>query len=179
MAEPPVWNGLHCAACLQIYRLMFYLQLRQRAAELLTLGPQAPDFANQIANHPNQVRRRQTFERLGSPVAIPSLNHIFETPRPEICSNYPSPRRETDGTNTGIRLGGRCAGGGRSIASLPIPRGCAVALRGDGGRVLALDPGVAGTRAVGRAEPLRDDSLGPEPAGMGEHFRAVRRDVLA
>jgi hypothetical protein len=41
---------------------MFYLQLRQRAAELLILGPQAPDFANQIANHPNQVRRRLTCQ---------------------------------------------------------------------------------------------------------------------
>ena len=45
-------------------RLMFPLQLRQSTAELLILSPQASNLANQFANHANQIRRRQTFERI-------------------------------------------------------------------------------------------------------------------
>jgi hypothetical protein len=44
--------------------LMFSLQLRQSTAELLILCPQTPNLANQPANHPNQVRLRQTFKRI-------------------------------------------------------------------------------------------------------------------
>jgi hypothetical protein len=44
--------------------LMLGLQLRQSTAELLILCPQTPNLANQLANHPNQARLRQTFERI-------------------------------------------------------------------------------------------------------------------
>jgi len=44
--------------------LMFSLQLRQSTAELLILCPQTPNLANQIANHANQIRLRETFQRI-------------------------------------------------------------------------------------------------------------------
>jgi hypothetical protein len=40
---------------LVLNRLMVCLQLRQSSAELLILRPKTPDFANQIANHADQL----------------------------------------------------------------------------------------------------------------------------
>src|SRR5712671_7740645 len=70
--------------------LMLTLQLRQSTAELLILCPQTPNLANQLANHPNQVRLRQTFERIrDASCHPPSLNHIFEPLTPPPPGNSP------------------------------------------------------------------------------------------
>jgi hypothetical protein len=57
------------------------------------------------------------------------------------------------------------------LAALPLYR--------DARWISHLDPSPARTRAVGRAEPLRYDPFGTEPASVGEHVRSVRQDVLA
>ena len=71
---------------------MFRLQLRQRIAELLILSPQAPNLDNQLANYANQVRVRQTFERIRDGRCNPKLESYFcsldSPPSPEICPSY-------------------------------------------------------------------------------------------
>src|SRR5215831_19124201 len=77
---------------LVLSRLMLHLQLRQGVAELLILRPQTPNLANQIANHADQVRRRQAFQRIRDGRCHPQLESYFcalDSPlRPEICPDY-------------------------------------------------------------------------------------------
>src|SRR5262249_41383152 len=47
------------------------------AAELLMLCPQPPNLANQLANHANQVRLRQTFQRIRGTSSHPQLESHF------------------------------------------------------------------------------------------------------
>src|SRR5215471_20997778 len=57
--------------------LMFSLELSEGAAELLILCPQPPNLANQLANHANQVRLRQTFQRIRGTSSHPQLESHF------------------------------------------------------------------------------------------------------
>src|SRR5215471_15318478 len=73
-------------------RLMLSLQLRQGVAELLILRTQTPNLANQIANHADQVRRRQPFQRIRDGRCHPKLESYF-------CAlDSPSARKFAPGT---------------------------------------------------------------------------------
>src|SRR5215831_15541400 len=56
---------------------MFGLQLGESTAELLVLCPQPPHLADQLANHANQVRLRQTFQRIRGASGHPQLESHF------------------------------------------------------------------------------------------------------
>src|SRR6516165_8256686 len=56
---------------------MFSLQLGESTAELLILCPQPPHLANQLANHANQVRLRQTVQRIRGASGHPQLESHF------------------------------------------------------------------------------------------------------
>ncbi len=69
-------------------------KLRQRPAELLILRPHPRHFANQIANHADQIGMRQVFQRITRRQCHSKLESHFQdcdSPRrPEICPGYGS-----------------------------------------------------------------------------------------